>query len=252
MIDENEKILEATIVKVEGTPNLPDRPKEPTRWQSFKCWLFPHLKRSEELGEAYAEAKVERERSEARKTAEEAAEIAARKDVLRQEEVKQFNDIINDIFADDGLPPGAKAFKLAKLIEKNPQIGAQLEKVKGIIGELSLKRGLNIDVEGDSLRFLREEQDVDAEEAVPSYIEDVPEEEVTDKERSMLLNMPVHKLQLSPRVRKRLVILNIRTIGELARRTEAELLGLKGFGLSSLREVKTRLAEMGLSLRGLD
>jgi DNA-directed RNA polymerase subunit alpha len=46
--------------------------------------------------------------------------------------------------------------------------------------------------------------------------------------------------------------LNIRTIGELIRRTEAELLGVKNFGVTSLNEIKKAIGNLGLSLRNLD
>jgi len=62
----------------------------------------------------------------------------------------------------------------------------------------------------------------------------------------------VDDLQLSVRSRKCLQRLNIRTIGELTRKTEAELLGCKNFGVTSLNEVKRTLDNLGLSLRSLD
>jgi len=154
MIDEDEKILEATIVKVEGRPNLPEQPEERTRWECFKSWLFPHMRKSKELAQAYTEAKVAKEENEALKIAEEAAEIAARKDLTKQQEASEFNKLIDDIFADDGLLPGVKALKMAKLMEKNPKIATQLDKVKDIIEKLALKKGLNIEVEDGSLKFL--------------------------------------------------------------------------------------------------
>lgn len=127
-------------------------------WYRFKAFVCPWLRQSEDLVEAYAKAKVEREENEARKIAEEAAEIAARKDVTRQKEVKTFNAIIDDIFKDDTLPMGAKALKLAKLIENNPQVAKQLENVTDIIEKLALKKGLNIEVVDDSQKFLSEEE----------------------------------------------------------------------------------------------
>jgi hypothetical protein len=125
-----------------------------TKWQRLKATLFPHLKRSKELAYAYTEAKVEKERSEARKIAEEAAEIAAKKDLIRQKSAKEFVAVIDDIFADDSLPPGAKALKLAKLMEENPQVAAQLENVKEIIETLALKKGLNIQAVDESNNLL--------------------------------------------------------------------------------------------------
>jgi len=66
------------------------------------------------------------------------------------------------------------------------------------------------------------------------------------------LNKNVNELELSVRSRKALQRLGINTVGELATRTEAELLGVKNFGQTSLLEIKQRLTEMGLSLRNLD
>jgi DNA-directed RNA polymerase subunit alpha len=59
----------------------------------------------------------------------------------------------------------------------------------------------------------------------------------------------VSELELSVRARKCLQRLNISTVGELAARTEAELLAIKNFGQTSLNEIKRRLAEVGVSLR---
>lgn len=67
-----------------------------------------------------------------------------------------------------------------------------------------------------------------------------------------LLNKPVTDLQLSVRARKALQLLDIQTLGDLASHTEAELMGVKNFGATSLHEVKERLAEYGLSLRSID
>jgi DNA-directed RNA polymerase subunit alpha len=67
-----------------------------------------------------------------------------------------------------------------------------------------------------------------------------------------VLSKPVGDLQLSVRARKALQLLSIETIGDLASRTEAELMGVKNFGQTSLDEVKQRLTDFGLSLRILD
>lgn len=67
-----------------------------------------------------------------------------------------------------------------------------------------------------------------------------------------LLSKSVDDLQLSVRARKCLQKLNIRTIGELIHRTEAELLGIKNFGATSLNEIKKAIGNLGLSLRSLD
>ncbi|MEY3143415.1 MAG: DNA-directed polymerase subunit alpha [Planctomycetota bacterium] len=65
------------------------------------------------------------------------------------------------------------------------------------------------------------------------------------------LNKPISSLELSVRARKALQLLNISSIGELASRTEAELMGVKNFGATSLHEIRERLAQHGLTLRQL-
>lgn len=80
-------------------------------------------------------------------------------------------------------------------------------------------------------------------------------EETTDKSALAdqgLLNKTIDDLQLSVRSRKCLQKLNIRTIGELTHKTDAELLGCKNFGVTSLNEIKNVLVSLGLSLRSLD
>jgi len=70
--------------------------------------------------------------------------------------------------------------------------------------------------------------------------------------KEAVLGKPVSDLNLSVRARRALQLLNIQTLGDLASHTEAELMGVKNFGATSLTEVKERLAEHGLALRMLD
>ncbi len=72
-----------------------------------------------------------------------------------------------------------------------------------------------------------------------------------EEEKGPLKNS-VDDLQLSVRARKCLQKLNISTIGELTQTTEAELLGAKNFGVTSLNEIKKAINNLGLSLRSLD
>ena len=74
---------------------------------------------------------------------------------------------------------------------------------------------------------------------------------ITDDDEG-IRNKPVDDLQLSVRARKCLEKLNLRTISELAHKTEAELLGVKNFGVTSLNEINKALVNLGLSLRSLD
>ena len=67
-----------------------------------------------------------------------------------------------------------------------------------------------------------------------------------------ILGKPVSDLNFSVRARKALQLLNIQTLGDLASHTEAELMGVKNFGATSLKEIKERLVEHGLALRILE
>lgn len=78
------------------------------------------------------------------------------------------------------------------------------------------------------------------------------ETETDDAEEDSLLSKSIDDLQLSVRARKCLVKLNLRTLGELTRKTEAELLGCKNFGVTSLNEIKKAIVSLGLSLRSLE
>jgi len=81
-----------------------------------------------------------------------------------------------------------------------------------------------------------------------------PDAEATleDKQNQELLNKSIEDLRLSVRARKCLQKLDIRTLGDITRKTDAELLGCKNFGVTSLNEIKKALASFGLSLRKLD
>jgi DNA-directed RNA polymerase subunit alpha len=65
-----------------------------------------------------------------------------------------------------------------------------------------------------------------------------------------MLSRPIADLNLSVRARKCMVRLGLTTIGELVRKTGDDLLECKNFGVTSLNEVREKLTEMGLKLRG--
>ncbi len=67
-----------------------------------------------------------------------------------------------------------------------------------------------------------------------------------------VLNKPVGELELSVRAGKALELLKIQTLGDIAARTEAELLDVKNFGQTSLDEIKKKLGEFGMTLRSVD
>lgn len=65
------------------------------------------------------------------------------------------------------------------------------------------------------------------------------------------LNMSIQELDLSVRANNCLESAKISTVRDLVQKTDADLLKVRSFGKTSLREVKRKLADMGLSL-GMD
>ncbi len=72
-----------------------------------------------------------------------------------------------------------------------------------------------------------------------------------DPELQQKLNMTVQELDLSVRANNCLESAKIATVRDLVKKTDADLLKVRSFGKTSLREVKRKLADMGLSL-GMD
>ncbi len=81
--------------------------------------------------------------------------------------------------------------------------------------------------------------------------DDIGEEEERNEEKEKLMDSllrPVDELELSVRSANCLENANIKLIGDLVQKTEAEMLKTKNFGRKSLKEIKDILNEMGLSL----
>jgi DNA-directed RNA polymerase subunit alpha len=66
------------------------------------------------------------------------------------------------------------------------------------------------------------------------------------------LETPIEDLDLSERPRNCLKRAQVNTVGELLRKSEDDLLAITNFGQKSLDEVKEKLNERGLALRGME
>ena len=76
---------------------------------------------------------------------------------------------------------------------------------------------------------------------------DQPQPKVGE-EMQAKLNMPIQELELSVRANNCLESAKVETVRQLVKMTEAELLEIRSFGKTSLREVKRKLVDIGLSL----
>ena len=74
--------------------------------------------------------------------------------------------------------------------------------------------------------------------------------EVSEEQNRLrkLLNMSVNEIELSVRAANCLNNANITTVGELAMKSEQEMLKYRNFGKKSLNEIKAKLEQLGLSL----
>lgn len=75
-----------------------------------------------------------------------------------------------------------------------------------------------------------------------------PEVSPEQNKLKKLLNMSVNEIELSVRAANCLNNANITTVGQLAQKTEAEMLKYRNFGKKSLNEIKEKLNQLGLSL----
>jgi DNA-directed RNA polymerase subunit alpha len=105
-----------------------------------------------------------------------------------------------------------------------------LKEVRDILDSRGLSIGQNV---------------TDAKLQAPQQVtrEDLPDEQ------KAVFDAPVADLNLSVRARKCVSRLNISTIGEIMNRSPDDLLGVRNFGVTSLNEIRAKLAEMGLALR---
>jgi DNA-directed RNA polymerase subunit alpha len=78
-------------------------------------------------------------------------------------------------------------------------------------------------------------------------VNDEENDEIEDRIRQ-ILNTPVEELELSVRSSNCLMNANIKTIGDLTRKTEDDIAKTRNFGKKSLQEIKDKLAEWNLML----
>lgn len=103
-----------------------------------------------------------------------------------------------------------------------------LQEIKAILGSKNLRLGMGVD------------------EALDVTTLGSGEDSSPTGDEKLLQSVDV--LELSVRSRRALSRLGVSTVGQLAAKNEAELLGAPNFGQTSLNEIRQKLAEQGLSL----
>ncbi len=122
---------------------------------------------------------------------------------------------------------------LAVLYEEHRRLGDAERCLRHVLTELPNH--------GRARRFLRSVES--------SYTMVYDERQQREQEqRNAVLDIPVTDFELSVRSRNCLRQMDIATLGDLLRTTEAELLSYKNFGETSLNEIKAMLSQKGLRL----
>ena len=86
------------------------------------------------------------------------------------------------------------------------------------------------------------------DENAVQFDETAPQQNQENVKLKKLLNMSVNEIELSVRAANCLNNANITTVGQLAMKSEAEMLKYRNFGKKSLNEIKEKLTQLGLSL----
>jgi len=86
------------------------------------------------------------------------------------------------------------------------------------------------------------------EEAVASI--EAHAQRMSTGDRSDVLNKPILELNLSIRARRTVETLGCLTLGDMTEHSAEELLGMPNFGQTSLQELRSKLGEYGLKLKG--
>ena len=140
--------------------------------------------------------------------------------------------------------------RLVKYAVENTRVG-QITDYDKLILEIWTDGRINPD---DALKqagsILKHHLDVFDRVSEETYEFDNQQSEVSEEQNKLrkLLNMSVNEIELSVRAANCLNNANITTVGELAMKTEQEMLKYRNFGKKSLNEIKEKLEALGLSL----
>jgi hypothetical protein len=86
------------------------------------------------------------------------------------------------------------------------------------------------------------------DENAVEFTEEQPQQSQENQKLKKLLNMSVNEIELSVRAANCLNNANITTVGQLAQKSESEMLKYRNFGKKSLNEIKDKLHQLQLSL----
>ena len=140
--------------------------------------------------------------------------------------------------------------RLVKYDVQNTRVGQMTDYDKLILEVYTDGRIIPDDALKQSAAILRHHLDVFEEISDEEIQFESQAKEVSEEQNRLrnLLSMSVNEIELSVRAANCLINANITTVGELATKTEPEMLKYRNFGKKSLNEIKAKLEQLGLSL----
>lgn len=140
--------------------------------------------------------------------------------------------------------------RLVKYDVQNTRVGQMTDYDKLILEVYTDGRIIPDDALKQSAAILRHHLDVFEEISDEEIQFESQAKEVSEEQNRLrnLLSMSVNEIELSVRAANCLNNANITTVGELATKTEPEMLKYRNFGKKSLNEIKAKLEQLGLSL----
>ena len=140
--------------------------------------------------------------------------------------------------------------KLVKYSVENTRVGQSMDYDKLILEVTTDGRVTPDDALKQSAAILKHHLDVFDEVSEGEVEFESESKEISEEQNRLrkLLNMSVNEIELSVRAANCLNNANITTVGELAMKSEQEMLKYRNFGKKSLNEIKDKLEQLGLSL----
>lgn len=153
---------EEGIQKYSGQPNKQDE-KESSIWKKFLKVIFPWVSRKWELGNAYLEARVEKEKNEAEK-------LKAETTLLKIQAQKEIEEIIDTATKEDEVTAvELEVKKEATAAELDTDLKELQEKIKLMYLKYGMKISVSVD-NGEVTKQLPEEREESISEKVETMI----------------------------------------------------------------------------------
>ena len=140
--------------------------------------------------------------------------------------------------------------KLVKYSVENTRVGQEMDYDKLILEITTDGRITPDDALKQTAAIIKYHMDVFDEVSKEDIEFESESKEISEEQNRLrkLLNMSVNEIELSVRAANCLNNANITTVGELAMKSEQEMLKYRNFGKKSLNEIKDKLEQLGLSL----